>query len=390
MRPTASHRTAWLLAVALLATRLMAGERTELTIPGVSDPTTLIPVTLDGFRGESATAIQFDLEVAGFKVVPPEQAMLQISGSADANLVGTVRDRNRTVLLNKQYTGGSTRSQAHAFTDDVVSLIPGRIGIARTKIALRLESGGNSEIFLADYDGFNALPLTQDRTINRDPAWVPGRRILYYTSYRSGNPFLYSHDLQSGVRRLVAGYPGVNASAAVSPDGRRIAMILSRAGSPDVYVADADGGGLRRLTTTKEDESSPCWSPDGRSLCFASRMEGRSQLYLASPDGGPMRRLPVTNLGGGKSEPDWSPDGKTIVFTSMIGGFQICTVPAGGGEASVLCSGEDPAWASNSRTVLFTRRVGGQRVLSLLDVPTKGVKDVRRFSGSSSQPAWAR
>jgi Tol biopolymer transport system component len=65
-------------------------------------------------------------------------------------------------------------------------------------------------------------------------------------------------------------------------------------------------------------------------------------------------------------------------------------VPAGGGEATILVPGEDPSWSPNSRTVVFSRRAGNQRVLSLLDVPTKQVKDVSRISGSNSQPSWAR
>ena len=91
------------------------------------------------------------------------------------------------------------------------------------------------------------------------------------------------------------------------------------------------------------------------------------------------------------TEPDWSPDGQTIIFTMQAGtNFNICTVPAAGGEATVLKEGEDPSWAPNSRTAVFTRRVDGRRVLSLLDVPTKTFKDVPQISGSCSQPGWAR
>ena len=180
-----------------------------------------------------------------------------------------------------------------------------------------------------------------------------------------------------------------SAVATVSSDGRRVAMVLSKNGSPDVYVSDIDGNNPRQLTKTKEDESSPTWSPDGRSICYVSREGGRAALYLIGTDGSGKRRLTTTGAIN-CTEPDWSPDGKTIVFTANMSGFQICTVPATGGAATTLVSGEDPSWAPNSRTVVFTRRVSGGRIVSLLDVPTKRVKDVHHVSGSCSQPSWAK
>jgi TolB protein len=166
-------------------------------------------------------------------------------------------------------------------------------------------------------------------------------------------------------------------------------MILSKDGSPDVYVCDADGGNLKRLTATREDDSSPCWSPDGQWICFATKINDRRLLCKVPASGGKAERITTSGVSN-PSEPDWSPDGKWIVFTAQMGGFEICVVPAAGGAATVLVSGEDPSWAANSRTVVFTRRREGGRSLSLLDVPTKQVKDVPRISGSSSQPSWAR
>jgi hypothetical protein len=40
--------------------------------------------------------------------------------------------------------------------------------------------------------------------------------------------------------------------------------------------------------------------------------------------------------------------------------------------------------------VVFARRSGGRRVLALLDMPTKQVKDASRTSGGNSQPSWAK
>jgi TolB protein len=166
-------------------------------------------------------------------------------------------------------------------------------------------------------------------------------------------------------------------------------MILSKDGWTDLYVANADGTGLKRLTKSPEDESSPCWSPNGEWICFAAKIKERRSLCKISPNGGPIQTISVGGLPS-PSEPDWSPDGKWIAFTIQRGEFEICVVPSQGGTATELVAGEDPSWGPNSRTLVFANRAGGGH-LSLLDVPTKQVKDVARVSsGVNSQPSWAK
>jgi TolB protein len=245
---------------------------------------------------------------------------------------------------------------------------------------------------VSDYDGFGAAAITADNSLVASPSWGVGNRMLFYSTWKLGNADIVAHNLAGSDdnRKVVARYTGSNLSPAVSPDGRKLAMILSKGGSPDLYVADIDGGNLRQVTQTREDESSPTWSPDGRTLCYATKMDGRRVLATVSAAGGAAKRL-VTAGVANPSEPDWSPDGKEIAFTSQMRGFEICVVPAAGGEARVLVSGEDPSWAPNSRTLVFMRRTsGGRRGLSLLDVPTKQLKDVPQNLGICSQPAWSR
>ena len=349
-----------------------------------------IPVSISGFSGEVDSVLKQDLRFMGIEAVAPEQAKFLITGNNSSRVEGRLIEKfNKNEIFGRAYTGGSLRAQTHQFADDIAQAITKRPGIAQKKIVFKVESGlGRSEVYVADYDGFNARAVTADKSIVAAPSWA-GRDSLVYASYKLGPLYIYSHNLPTGQRKAVANYPGMNASPAVSPDGGRIAMILSKGGNPDLYVSNMDGSGLRQLTRTRESESSPCWSPDGQTICFSSREGGSTRLYTVAASGGQMRHLRTTGTGN-PTEPNWSPDGKWIAYTTQTGGFTICIVDAKGGSGIPLVAGEDPCWAPNSRALIFCKGRDHAKTLSLLDVPSKHVKDIARISESNSQPSWAR
>jgi len=383
----------FLAVLVLLSSLLLRADEVipieKFYVPGKEKP---LPVSISGFSGEMLEVIKFDLYVQGFTFTEPDAAQYLLSGSANGNLIGRAQDRiNKSYLVNKSYAGAELRRQAHAFADDFIAAIPNRgKGIGGTKIAYKQDQGSKGEIITADFDGYAVKPVTSDNVIVAAPSWVPGRLAIYYASYKYGGAEILSHDLITGNRDRFAAFPGSNISPAVSPDGTKVAMILSKDGAVDLYVCNANRSGLQRLTKSREEESSPCWSPDGQWICFAGKTDARRALWKVSPNGGAPVRIPTSGVSN-PSEPDWSPDGKWIVFTAQMGGFEICVVPSSGGSATLLVSGEDPSWAPNSRTVVYAVRDGqGGRRLSLLDVPTKQTKTVSRISGSNSQPSWAK
>src|SRR3984957_2784717 len=355
---------------------------------GIQPPT---PITITGFSGEVAHVLNFDLTVMGFTNVPAGANYI-LSGNNNPNVQGQL-SFGKTIKFSKAYSGPNIRAQAHRLSDDVVLAITSANGIAETKVAFKHITGSrSSEIYVSDYDGYDPKPITQDSTDAAAPCWVPGHMALYYTSYKLGSPNIFYQNVSTGQRHNFSHYPGLNSSAAVSPDGNRVAMILSKGGSPDLYVCNADGSNLKQLTQTPEDESSPCWSPDGRWICYAAKTSERRALWKMSPEGGAAQRVPTSGVSS-PSEPDWSPDNKWIVFSSQNSmGFDICIVPATGGQATPLTSGEDASWAANSRTVVFVRGSHGNRHLAVMDVPTRQVRDCARSEGGgvNSQPSWAR
>src|ERR1039458_3202981 len=160
--------------------------RPELTVLGSTKP---ILVSLEGFSGEVADVLKFDLYVQGFSFVAPDAAQYQISGTSAGSVSGRVMDRfAKSTILSRSYTGAALRRQAHTFADDIVQAITGKKGIGQTKIAFKAQSStGNGEIYVADFDGYNKQSITHDDTIVAAPAWVPGRLAIYYTSYKRGN-----------------------------------------------------------------------------------------------------------------------------------------------------------------------------------------------------------
>ena len=392
-----NHRTPLLLLAAFFLNAVpgIRAADEHLVIIGTKDALGFlkpVPVNISGFTGEADAVLKNDLVFMGVQHVPLEQAQYLVTGSNAGRIEGRlVNKATKNQLLAKAYTGGSTRAQTHAFADDIAKALQ-LPAIAQTKMAFKAEAGpGRSEVFIADYDGHGPQAVTSDNTIVAGPVWR-GSSTLLYSSYKLGNPHIFSHQLTTGARAAVARHPGGNYSPAVSPDGSHVAMILSKSGSPDLYVANIDGSGLKQLTTTREAEFCPCWSPDGKLICFGSRERGATLLFTISSSGGAPQHLATTGAPS-PTEPDWSPDGKWIAFTSQTRTFQICIVQANGGRggpAIELVEGEDPSWAPNSRALLFCRGRDHAKQLSLLDVPTKQVKTLPRILESNSQPSWAK
>ena len=175
-------------------------------------------------------------------------------------------------------------------------------------LAMTLSKDGNPEIYVMDLATKKLTRITRNDAIDTEPAWMPDGRALVFTSDRGGSPQLYKVPVG---RRGAAGpvtrltFDGnYNARAAVSPDGRRIAMVHREEGRFRIAVLDLDSGRLQILTNNRLDES-PSFAPNGSMIIYATEDNYRGVLSAVSVDGRAHQKLSLQT--GDVREPDWSP-----------------------------------------------------------------------------------
>ena len=209
-----------------------------------------------------------------------------------------------------------------------------------TKLAFDVQSGGDTEIYVATIygsSGSNLSKLTTTPGWNFLPAWSPdGSRIAYvHTSGPNHDIWLVNADGSNPVR--LTHDPDFDLNPTWSPDGTKVAFESNRTASPEVYVMNADGSHVSRLTNTPGFDGSPAWSPDGRQIAFVSDRD-EPGIYLMASDGSKVRKL-VAGDGERPLDPEWSPDGALLAYSSSPGpemGTAISVIDPVSGHTRVL------------------------------------------------------
>lgn len=305
-----------------------------------------------------------------------------------------------TPVHSEVATGSSSRNALLRAADIAVEKTNGLglKGFFTAKIAFIGERTGKKEIYVSDLFFGEVKQITRDNAQALGPRWAPdGSKLLYTSFYKSGFPDIFQIDLNSYQRTTFVSFKGTNSGARYSPNGQRVAMVLSGEGNAEIYVSDANGKGVSRRTRTDAVEASPCFSPDGARIVFTSDAAGGPQLYIIPVGGGSMQRV-ATNISGYCAEPDWSrANANKIAFTARIGrGYQIAVHDFSKGKSDQVShapfDGVEPSWLPDGRHLVYTARDRTTSRLCILDTESGASMPISptSFGPTLQASVWAQ
>jgi TolB protein len=282
------------------------------------------------------------------------------------------------------------RLAAHRIADAVYEKLTGEKGVFSTRIAYVTKTANRYTLRITDADGEGgqvALASTQPII---SPAWSPDGKSIAYVSFEEGKASVWTQDVLTGARHLIANFRGSNSAPAWSPDGKRMAVTLSRDGGSQLYLMNADGSNLQRLTNSGAIDTEPAFAPDGKTIYFVSDRGGSPQIYRMPSSGGNAER--ITFSGVYNISPALSPDGRTMAYVTRNGSaFMVVTMDLNSRQVVALSDtvdDESPSFAPNGRLIIYATRAQGRDVLMTTTLDGKIRTKLLSSGIDVREPVW--
>jgi len=217
-----------------------------------------------------------------------------------------------------------------------------------------LAFGIRGHVHLVPREGGLPRQITDFASAASSPRFMPDSKGLIVTVERNDTDQLLLTDLDgSWPRALTTDTTGDHWDARPSPDGKFILYTLRRfddLNRLDIVLLEIETGKAITLYGKPSTRAlSARWSPDGAWIAFIAQETERDEIYLIRPDGEGLHQL--TNTGQDVFQFEWSPSGRQLA-------------------------------------VIFNRN--GALDLSLIDVETGSIIDLRVGKGMHSNPNWSK
>ena len=379
-----------IISLAAMALALAASAETVVNISGVGAQK--FTVSIQVANSAYSKCLAKNLEISGLFTVRSD-GTIKVSGASGAM---KAEGRGKVVSSAEAFSDDkSARMAARRFADAMCEAFGNQKGFALDRVLFlnRGKSSGRgqvrpSEMCVSYPDGYDVKQLTGDGRMTIFQRWKDRDKVMYISDLK-GSPQVWELDTSTGTRRQKWSLKGSPDGIAVSPDGTKVAAILTVHGNPELYVISGDR--FVRLTNTPlASEGQPAWSPDGKKIAYVSNEARNPQIFVVDVATKAKRRL--TSKGRENVDPDWGPDGR-IAYITKRGGAQVAVMSPAEGDATaelVTPEGnwEHPSWSRDMRHLVASR----DKALFIIDTLKDGDKPRQLFgaSGNFISPVWQR
>jgi eukaryotic-like serine/threonine-protein kinase len=246
--------------------------------------------------------------------------------------------------------------------------------------------------------------------LSGDPVPVPGARIVSYVSAFGRASLSVSNDgtilfgtgsdhfqltwlNREGKTLSTVGQLDRYASLRISPDGKRIAVVLAdSSGIPDIWLLEFAHGNPSRLTFG-ESFGTGIWSPDGQRIAY--HLLNNTKLFERSANGpGPEDTVLQSQFSVYLN--DWSPDGRYLVYSQISpeGRYELWLMPTTGDRKPLpfLQTSFDELQGQvspDSKWIAFTSNESGRNEIYVQSFPAGGARWLVS-SGGGTLARWRR
>lgn len=298
------------------------------------------------------------------------------------------------------------RDMAHRVADIIYEEVTGIRGAFSTKLLYVLVQGAgtasaNYRLEMADADGARPVTLLESSEPILSPSFSPDASSVVFVWFDGGRSGIYQQQLDTGVRRSLARFQGINTSPVFSPDGTRLALAISRDGNPEIYTLDLSAlqndASLRRLTRHPAIDTEPDWLHDGSGIVFTSDRGGKPQIYRYDFETGLTDRL--TFVGDYNANARIMPTGDHIAFIHRReNSYHLAIQELDRDQVRVLTRAaldestsldESPSIAPNASMLIYATKQGNQGILAVVSVDGAVKYRLPSNIGDVREPSWS-
>jgi Tol biopolymer transport system component len=164
------------------------------------------------------------------------------------------------------------------------------------RLVFSSDRSGETEFWLADLDGSNAVQLTSMAILPGFPRWSPDGRLIAFHGDPDGRPDVLVVPTDGGSPRIMTATMPNGGFPSFSRDGQWIYFTVVRNGEARIWKIPASGGAAVQVTNNAG--ALAIESHDGRDLYYVEAAERPSSLWRLPPIGGaPVKVLDGVVLG---------------------------------------------------------------------------------------------